>query len=129
MKILTVIALPSTISDLDRLRDTFNNLDVEFVFLDDSRDYNIPVKTEWKFYIYCDEWFSNSLKEIFPFYLEHGKKFDYISVYKMIKEKVDISPRLFKANIRIRDDCVYPINPDLEHTAILDGFLFGESYD
>jgi hypothetical protein len=129
MKLLTVLALPSTISNIDRVRDSFNNIDSEIVFLQVDSDHNLEVKTPWKFFIYTDEWLSDDLKEALPFFLVHGDEYDFFSVYKLIRNKVDLSPRLFKNNIKMEKIAIYPDELNLKGLPILDGFLLGEYYD
>jgi hypothetical protein len=129
MKLLTVLALPSTISNIDRVRDSFDNIDVEFVIIEVGGDFNIAVKTPWKFFIHLDEWLSIDLKESLPIYLEYNNEYQYMSVYRKSNNKVALSPRLFKNEVKMREGCVYPVDPDLSHTIMLDGFLYGDDYD
>lgn len=129
MKLLTVLALPSTVSNIDRVRDTFNNLDVEIVIIPVGGDFNLIVKTPWKFFIHLDEWLSIDLKEALPYFLEYGDEYQFMSVYRTSKNKVALSPRLFKSEVRMLEGCVYPVDLNVSNTIILDGFLYGEEYD
>ena len=129
MKLLTVLALPSTISNVDRVRDSFDNLDMEIVIIEVGGDFNTIVATPWKFFIHLDEWLSIDLKEALPSFLEYGDEYQFMSVYRKSRNKVDLSPRLFKNDVRIMDKFVYPTDPTINGTIILDGFSYGECYD
>lgn len=123
---ITLIIIPiDKISDYD-LINSF--IPAYFKRLQKDRFFNTSVNTEWKMFMYADETLSKQLKKALPVVCEKGKEFDYFSFYKLFKKdghiKYSISPRLFKSNVKIRDNSVYPVDAiSLKGTTILDGFI------
>jgi hypothetical protein len=126
---LTLIVIPiEEVSDV-RLVNSF--VPAYFKRLHKNRFFNVMVKTEWKMFMYADEVLSKNLKKALPIVCERGKEFDYFSFYKLIKKdeklKYSMSPRLFKSDIEMRDNSVYPIDIDsLKGITILDGYILGQ---
>lgn len=125
---LTLIIIPiEEVSDFD-LVNSF--VPAYYKRLQKNRFFNIDVKTEWKMFMYADEFLSKQLKKALPIVCERGKEYDYFSFYKLAKKEdkltASLSPRLFKSHIKMRDNSVYPVNmPELNGTPILDGYILG----
>ena len=125
---MTLIIVPIEGIDDSRLLESFDSISSYYKRLQKDRYFNVDVNTEWKMFMYSNEYLSNQLVEAFPIILDN-EEFDYFSFYKLAlgennKIKYSISPRLFRSGIELRDNSVYPIDMEsLKGTTILDGFI------
>lgn len=98
----------------------------EIIFIDKLGDIVYEkIKTEWFVVFYDDEQIeSNLLSSILI-----GSKcenYDVFSFYKMDYDtKVTICPRMFRKEVRLEDECLYPILPVRMET-LLDGWVFSQ---
>jgi hypothetical protein len=105
------------------------------------RDLNtLHAYSDWKMFLFSDEWLSEQLVKVLPIYLEQ-EDFNVLSTYRMVelendrRYKVDdlrvsISPRLFKSDIQLKDfSFQWSSDQDIviTHSIILDGFVIGAS--
>jgi len=92
----------------------------------------IQIPTDWGIFIYSDEWMSPKLAQALPQFLEHGKDFDVLSLYKIRADEHPLKhlfqcPRIYRKHVRLRPLSLEPeIGYVKKHTLILDGFLYGE---
>jgi hypothetical protein len=125
---LTIIVIPTGKKRPEELIESFAGIPANVVLLEDGKlDFNVKVSTAWKIFMYEGEFLSKELQEALPVYLESGKDFDVFSIYKMTTSRgAFIAPRLFKAEVEIRNDSVFPVGvPQEKQNTILDGFILG----
>jgi hypothetical protein len=125
---LTIIVIPTGKKRTEELIESFAGIPADVILLEDGKlDFNVKVKTVWKIFMYEGEFLSKELCEALPVYLESGKDFDVFSIYKMTTSNgASIAPRLFKADIKIKNDSVFPVDVPIEkQNTILDGFILG----
>ncbi len=113
--------------NLDRLLNTIGDLG-RYIKLGENPIINIKVDTEWKMFLYLDEYLSEELKVAFPYYLKYGGAYDFCSFYQrniLSPVTFTLSPRLFRAEIELLLDSVFPKKTEgLKHTSLLDGFIW-----
>jgi hypothetical protein len=110
-----------------KLVESFDKVPGRYMRMEDSRYFNVTIKTDWKVFMYANEYFSPQLLAAFPSLLEN-EEFDYFSFYKLRKEygklKYSISPRMYRSDIRMRDNMAYPVDIEsLKGIPILNGFV------
>lgn len=75
--------------------------------------------------LYDNEYLEEDLRSVIPLYVD--SKFDVVSLfsktYDGIENKYHLSPRLFKGNMRIKQDRLYPEVEEFTHTRSLDGWI------
>ena len=126
--LVTLVIIPIEGVDDSKLLESFNGIPAYYKRLDKNRYFNIEVKTEWKMFMYANEYLSNQLAEALPIILRTAE-YHYFSFYKLVEDKgilkFSISPRLFDSRIKIRDNAVYPVDIEsFKGITILDGFVF-----
>lgn len=120
---LTVIVIPTNLSADITLRSV-RDLQAKIIQLEVGRDFNCEVDTKWKLYLYGGEILSQDLKEALPEFLLKGGIFDLFEIYRKSPTGFSISPRLFKADIRLQEKSLMPVHFErLNVTTILDGFI------
>jgi hypothetical protein len=100
------------------------------------RDLNALVPTtDWKMFLFSDEWLSNQLVEVLPIYLGQ-ETFNVLSAFRMVEPvkgqdlddlEISLCPRLFASDVRLKN---FAFEWDMEegsihHSKILDGFIIG----
>lgn len=123
---LTLIVVPTDIKNrTSELIESFAGVGNDVVLLQDGKlDFNVEVETIWKMFMYEGEFLAKDLQESLPTYLRCGLEYDVFSVYKNTNTGISVSPRLFKANVKMKNDSVYPEDKDkLKWNTILDGFI------
>ena len=126
---MTLVIVPIEGVDDSKLLESFDSISAYIVKLQKDRYFNIEVKTEWKMFMYSNEYLSKQLIEAMPVILGAGNEYDYFSFYKLVVDnytnKYGISPRLFKSDIKLRSNSVYPVDIEsYKGITILDGFIF-----
>jgi hypothetical protein len=92
--------------------------------------------SDWKMFLFSDEWLSLDLVKALPLYLEQDT-YNVISMFRFEQStdekepKISISPRLFLSGVTLKDMSFQPMDvqskvPILSYTNILDGFIFGK---
>ncbi len=119
---LTLIVIP-TGKLCKEMLDSFNGITTQLEYLEYGQNFDVPVTTKWKIYLYEGEFLSKDLKQSLPVFLEKGGDCDCFSIYKSSPTGFSISPRLFKGSVKVQDRCLLPVNENLKITAILDGFI------
>lgn len=93
-----------------------------FVCLDKHVNFNEPCITKWKMFIYEGEVLSKELIEAIPIFLKEDD-FDVFKIYKKNDNSFSISPRIFKSEIKLMDDCLLPVKGKYIMETILNGFI------
>jgi hypothetical protein len=101
------------------------------------RDLNaLYAYSDWKMFLFSDEWLSLDMVKALPSYLEQ-KEHNVISMFRLEQPidqedpKISISPRLFLSGVVLKDMSFQPADVqskvfNLSYTNILDGFIFGK---
>jgi hypothetical protein len=127
MKTITVFILPVANGEPIRLIDSLKDLTSKIILVpDNKRNYNKGINTDWKLFLYADEFLSEELRESIPLIL--NLDYDFFSFYKKNKKdemNIEISPRLFKKYVVLRENCIYPISGEYRWEVLLNGFILG----
>lgn len=111
---------------LRAIRSCPQGLDI-FFMVTKNHDFSQMPGTDWKMYLYSDEWLQEELSEAIPTFLKMGEMFDFYALYKRYsKEKFFHAPRIFKSNIPMKTEALMPASFEgLRGETILNGFLEG----
>lgn len=126
---VTLLIVPIEGVDDFKLLESFETIPAKYMRIGKDRRFNTFVKTDWKLFMYADEYFSPQLVESIPVLVEN-EEFDYFSFYKVKKENnklvYSISPRMFRATVKIRDNMAFPVDfESLKGIPVLNGFILG----
>jgi len=96
----------------------------EFVFIDkfENIDYE-EISTVWYLVLYDNESLDEGLLESMQILLKELKTKIFAFYKSCEKDKYSICPRLFRKEIRINPDCLYPIDKGVQIVNILNGFV------
>jgi len=96
----------------------------QFVFIDkfENIDYE-GIQTDWYLILYDNEALDKELLEAMPALLNETriKAFSFYKSYE--HDKYSICPRLFRKEIRISPNCLYPVNEREPIMNVLNGFV------
>lgn len=96
----------------------------QFVFIDkfENIDYE-GIQTDWYLILYDNEALDKELLEAMPTLLNETR-IKAFSFYKIQEnKKYSICPRLFRKEIRISPNCLYPVNEREPIMNVLNGFV------
>ncbi len=127
---LTIILLPIHGVDDSSIYSLANEMDVmvERLGLHLDRDFNIPIKTSWKMYLFGNEFVSPQLAPAIGVFIQQYQ-WDYFSFYKIVWEKdrfrYYVAPRIFKSGTQMHTvDSLMPVDINsLNGVIILNDFL------
>ena len=123
---LTLFILPKGKNDNARkLIDSLSKIPIEikYVSVDNVAEINgYDKKTEWFGVFYENEYIEEQLAVAFPTFFTLGD-FDFLVLFKKLKDKASFSPRLYKSKIYLDDDLT-PISKFWKHEKILNGWFF-----
>ena len=133
---LHVFILPSSSPNKDSQKtiNSFNSMPCVFTNIDDIAEINIIEKQHgWYFVIYDNEYLSDELQEVVEIYMNKGEELFY-TMYRIFlvdndvtKSKISVAPRLFKKEIKLINNCLFPDCgfPVDKANHVLDGFILG----
>ena len=96
----------------------------QFVFIDkfENIDYE-GIQTDWYLILYDNEALGKELLESMPVLLDE-LKIKVFSFYKIQEDKkYSICPRLFRKELKISPNCLYPVNEREPIMNVLNGFV------
>lgn len=121
--------------DVQRLCKSFQAHEPKFIELAGKVDFSqVVCDTEWKMFLYSDEYLSGKLMEALPIFLTsyYSEQFDVYGLVKVEEARkndptrVWECPRIFRKTVEMRRNSIEPLSiQGLEYTRILDGFLIG----
>ncbi len=123
---LTIFVLPyKKNGDVQKLVNSFEpvpSTKVRYVPVDNVSEINGYVKkTEWYGVFYENEYIEEKLAVALPTFFTVGD-FDFLVVYKLLKEKALFFPRFYKSKVYINDDLA-PVFKGWKHEKILNGWV------
>jgi len=122
---LTIFVLPSEKNgDVQKLVDSFKLVPVpiRYVVVDNVPDINgYDKKTPWFGVFYENEYIEERLAAALPAFFTLGN-FDYLVVFKKLKEAALFFPRFYKNKVFLNDD-LSPFFMGWKHEKILNGWV------
>jgi len=110
-------------ADYEKLINSFDHMTPDVVFVGDIRAINISKKQNWYIVMYDNEIIDQNLMEALPVYLEHSTS-DVVVLFKRNElDEVTTSPRLFRKDVCLREDCLLPDDKGLKFDRALDGWI------
>ncbi len=121
---LTIFVLPAKKGDAKKLVDSFTLVptEVRYVVADNVSDINgYDKKTPWFGVFYENEYIEEKLAVALPtFFIVGG--FDFLVVFKKLKEEALFSPRFYKSKVYLNDD-LSPFFKGWKFEKILNGWV------
>ncbi len=123
---LTVIIVPTDKDGIAQTIESFKGIHCTIEILGKDRNFNVPVHSIWKIFMYEGERLSEEVREALPYFLEDGRTDIYQLYSRFYRNGINfnLSPRLFKANVEIKEDSILPKKLDLwKIDTVLNGFI------
>ena len=114
-------------ADKDKTKKSLEHMDFsvkQFVFIDkfENIDYE-GIQTDWYLILYDNEALDKELLESMPVLLNETRT-KVFSFYKIQEDKkYSICPRLFRKELKISPNCLYPVNEREPIMNVLNGFV------
>lgn len=121
---LTLVVIPIAGVNTEQLIESFQGIECSIVILGNERDFKTPfILSKWKLFMYADEVLSEELNPAIPHFVNMGDA-DIYKIYKKVGNKISVSPRLFRSEIVLQENCLLPV--DIENyriDTILNGYI------
>lgn len=125
MSLLTVYIVPTGRGNCELAARSVDAMGADWIY-QDFADFNVQPDTEWKMFLFDDEYLPEQMQEAIPEFLKHGQEFDFFECYKIFHytNTISIAPRIFRSAVRLVPNSLMPLNlKELNWTTILNGFI------